>query len=551
MAIDTETMQVIERCVARAVSNATSLKGAADEISKGVTQYVGARYVPLFAEPLEWDNTKAYEPLTIVLHQGNSYTSRQYVPVGVDITNESFWAKTGNYSAQVEQYRQEVKAFDSRITANANAIETETTNRTAAVTAEMKRAQGVEQTLQANIDAENTRAQGEEQTLQANIDAEKTRAQGEEQTLQANIDAEKTRAQGKEQTLQANIDNEIKRATKMEKTGAFIIGNSYTVGFDDTSSTHSIASIADKVFDNAYARGESAAGFISYTDHQVVFEDMLNTLIKENSDKLDTITHVIFNSAIGDSRAYIERGASTWRAGMKKTLNSIVDTIHNKLPRCKYIGICYMESIDRNYRTYKNIYETFTDFVDVGRQLFGMCSTNKYLTFMGFAGWNIVGTKYMNQDHIHPTYAGYDILTSNWLDCLNGTPTYYPIYSVIECPIDASFGGAKLTFKNYCMPERDDLFVDQDFSNATSLITTDSITVVSNEENYKIMLNPVSHRTTFYFSVDGTIFGVVFSQNDTDNLIIQVVSRNTDMRSIRENIPIATNYLVVSDYIYG
>ena len=203
MAIDTETMQAIERCVARAVANATSLKGAADEISKGVTQYVGARYVPLFANPLQHDKSREYEPLTIVLDKGNSYTSRQFVPSGVELTNESFWAMTGNFNAQIELYRQEVKSLDGRITENAQAIETETTNRTAAVTAEMERAHGAEQTLQANIEAEKTRAEGAEQTLRANIEAEKTRAEGAEQTLRANIEAEKTRAEGAEQTLQA------------------------------------------------------------------------------------------------------------------------------------------------------------------------------------------------------------------------------------------------------------------------------------------------------------------------------------------------------------
>lgn len=83
-----------------------------------VTQYIGARYVPLFADPLQWDNARTYEPLTIVQHQGNSYTSRQAVPAGIDITNESYWALTGNYNAQIEQYRQEVQTFDDRITAN-------------------------------------------------------------------------------------------------------------------------------------------------------------------------------------------------------------------------------------------------------------------------------------------------------------------------------------------------------------------------------------------------------------------------------------------------
>ena len=89
---------------------------------RGVRQYVGARYVPVFADPLEWSDTIGYEPLTVVLHEGNSYTSRQSVPVGIDINNTTYWAETGNYNAQIEAYRQEVLTYDGRITANANAI---------------------------------------------------------------------------------------------------------------------------------------------------------------------------------------------------------------------------------------------------------------------------------------------------------------------------------------------------------------------------------------------------------------------------------------------
>ena len=72
-----------------------------------VTQYIGARYVPVFADPIEWTKTKQYEPLTIVTHEGNSYTSKQFVPVGIDISDPRFWVITGNYNAQVEQYRRE------------------------------------------------------------------------------------------------------------------------------------------------------------------------------------------------------------------------------------------------------------------------------------------------------------------------------------------------------------------------------------------------------------------------------------------------------------
>ena len=88
----------------------------------GKNVYVGHRYVPkIFGE---WDNTQVSEPLSIVQYQGNSFTSRQYVPVGVDINNEAFWASTGNYNAQVEQYRQDVVTLGNDVTTLTNDVET-------------------------------------------------------------------------------------------------------------------------------------------------------------------------------------------------------------------------------------------------------------------------------------------------------------------------------------------------------------------------------------------------------------------------------------------
>lgn len=76
----------------------------------GMRKYIGMRYVPIFGRhgetTMDWDNTKPYEQLTVVLHNGNSYTSKQFVPIGVDITNTDFWALSGNYNAQVEEYKQ-------------------------------------------------------------------------------------------------------------------------------------------------------------------------------------------------------------------------------------------------------------------------------------------------------------------------------------------------------------------------------------------------------------------------------------------------------------
>ena len=85
-------------------------------------EYTGMRYVPVFADPPEWSSANSYEPLEIVIHEGNSYTSKTFVPVGIDISNSAYWALTGNYNAQVEQYRQEVQQFDGRITKNTEGI---------------------------------------------------------------------------------------------------------------------------------------------------------------------------------------------------------------------------------------------------------------------------------------------------------------------------------------------------------------------------------------------------------------------------------------------
>lgn len=73
----------------------------------GKNVYVGHRYVPKIDG--DWENSKTYEALTIVQYQGNSFTSRQFVPTGVDINNEDFWVATGNYNAQIEYYRQDVQ----------------------------------------------------------------------------------------------------------------------------------------------------------------------------------------------------------------------------------------------------------------------------------------------------------------------------------------------------------------------------------------------------------------------------------------------------------
>lgn len=67
-------------------------------------QYVGARYVPKIMG--EWNKALQYEALSVVTYMGNSFTSKVPVPANVEINNTDYWVNTGNYNAQVEEYKQ-------------------------------------------------------------------------------------------------------------------------------------------------------------------------------------------------------------------------------------------------------------------------------------------------------------------------------------------------------------------------------------------------------------------------------------------------------------
>lgn len=138
------------------------------------TQYIGARYVPLFADPYEWDDAREYEPLTVVYSNGNSYTSKQYVPTGTPLTDENYWAITGNYNAQVEQYRKETKAVSGKydtIAKNANdALSLAQANEQDIASNDAELAGTAKSGLKTLITDETARAKGAEGTISKNLE---------------------------------------------------------------------------------------------------------------------------------------------------------------------------------------------------------------------------------------------------------------------------------------------------------------------------------------------------------------------------------------------
>ena len=109
-----------------------------------IRNYVGARYVPKFADPVEWQANTSYESMVIVTYNNSSYTSKIPVPptVGNPAENSTYWALTGNYNAQVEEYRkattnaqEDINELKTKTGTNTNDIAEISNNLTAHVNA--------------------------------------------------------------------------------------------------------------------------------------------------------------------------------------------------------------------------------------------------------------------------------------------------------------------------------------------------------------------------------------------------------------------------------
>lgn len=198
----------------------------------GTSMYIGARYVPIFADPVEWDDEREYEPLTIVTHNGDCYTSKCYVPKGAQLPpypegQTKYWVKTSDYNYQfadlkktvldlsrlVEQFQKDNKTFtdlingwnekvqqwETEMTAwgeRLDAVESRITDLTASLNAEIDRAKAAEQANAAAIaqeTADRKQAISELDAAYKAADAAEAQAREEADTALSNrITANKT-----------------------------------------------------------------------------------------------------------------------------------------------------------------------------------------------------------------------------------------------------------------------------------------------------------------------------------------------------------------------
>lgn len=271
----------------------------------GTSMYIGARYVPIFADPVEWDDEREYEPLTIVTHNGDCYTSKCYVPKGAQLPpypegQTKYWVKTSDYNGQfadlkktvldlsrlVEKFQKDNKDFTDLINGwnekviqwekdmaawgeRLDTVESNVADLTASLNAEIARAKAAEQANAAAIaqeTADRKQAISDLDAAYKAADAAEAQARAEADTALSNrittnttdIDAIKAEQVIQNTNISANAKNISDNAAEIAKHAARLTDlESNASDWDDVFPDTTIAQEVQKE-EAARANGDTA-----------------------------------------------------------------------------------------------------------------------------------------------------------------------------------------------------------------------------------------------------------------------------------------------------
>ena len=379
------------------------------------TQYIGSRYVPIFADPAEWNDTRTYEPLTIVNHQGNSYTSKQYVPTGIDISNEDYWALTGNYNSQVEQYRQETKnavaQVDSRLSENEKNVATQLSAQNTQVSNQLS-AQNTQVSNQ--LSAQNTQVSNQLSANEAKMD-----------TLQSNVNKQVDALSAETQQVETNKNNIATLTStitnfKTSLKKVLVLGDSFTAG----NHTDWVKYIHNYNITNYAIDG---AGLAWYSEDSTFFKQLerAHAAFPDSND----VDKIILYGGVNDFR---NRDSITVDIGEK--LAEWITKAVSYFPNTKIV-VCY-GNVGRQYlytKTYLNNYTNFYSWLTGIYETAFASSVSKLVTFINPSSWlkfdagkiNTNEGNY-NTDNLHPNVKGAKIIASYMQAIMDGCYAFRP-----------------------------------------------------------------------------------------------------------------------------
>ena len=452
-----------------------------------VSQYIGARYVPVFADPYDWDDTREYDPLTVVYNNGNSYTSKQYVPKGTPLTDESYWALTGNYNAQVEQYRKETKAvsdkYDTVVKTSNDALSLAQTNEKDIAANDAELAGTSDSGLKTLITTETERATSAENTLSGTITAEVERAKAAESANALAIQAEVDRATAEEQKNANAIETETNRAkareneldAKISKNGYNIItiGDSYSQAESELNTwPYWLHQLDNSVNVNNF--GVSGAGFNVGTK---LFHDQLQNAHNTIQDP-DSINYIVI--AGGRNDIMDESTAMT-------RITALCTDAKNWFPNARVIIIPMLWD---NSSIQENELAKINAISKAGNR-------NGADVVIGAWIWGKGEPNYYQTNNIHPNATGAKVMAGYILSALKGT--YSPRYEhgVYE------WRGAKFE----CVLH----------DNLVTINISGDMNTNYDSTNYPAVFSPQKSVNAIGYTNSGTAYGVYFFKNGQDH----------------------------------
>lgn len=260
-----------------------------------------------------------------------------------------------------------------------------------------------------------------------------------------------------------NLQTDLGALEKKTERNLLVIGNSYV----DRGCTADL----EALFDHAYEYTEDGYGFVDYTGHSDNFSDVLTTAAADPSLDNNSITDILFVSAMGDTRAYVELGRASYITALQTSLTAIKATIASDFPNAKFVSISYAEARDvatfsnNSYAALYRVHHVFNKYV--GEYGF------RYIGWSGFN--NLFKSDRLASDHFHPSTLGAAFISAWILSSYFGHAEYEPLTfsGGVACSYTAS---SNLALAFDIMPDRAN--INLKYMSATSGA---AITLVNND----------------------------------------------------------------------
>lgn len=397
--------------------------------------YIGARYVPIFADPIEWDKAKSYEPLTIVTYQGDSYTSKTFVPAQTEITNTEFWVRTASYNAQVEQYRKEVQEVFTKMDDLEESVNNSISGFDTKLTQTETKVNSYETRI-SNLENDNT-------TNKANIStntSEITTLKSQIESINTEISSLDSRVEANENSI-STINENLTNLSNLVKNRRFIvIGDSYCDGTNSwIKSMQNYLGKNDTDYVKSYMGGAGFAhkGGASGSKN---FLELLQGVSATNPDTITDIvvcggannypedTNTILNGT-GGIQEFVRYAKSTYPnatvhigfIGVNLNNNDNIPRAINAYKQCTKFGAKYLNNVEFILPSYTLLQSDFIHPNEQGDYQLGVYITNAVLTGSCDVNYSYEKLSIVNESYISSITGGFASYRQNNVERLVST----------------------------------------------------------------------------------------------------------------------------------